>query len=60
MMIRRVKKHNNDYYRGARARKNGRDPESGHSRMSRANLDYMAGYWDTDFELRDQPQVTAK
>lgn len=59
-MIRRVKTQNNDYYRGARARRANKDPESGHSRMSRANLDYMAGYWDTDSELRTQPQESVK
>lgn len=52
-MQRKVRSQNNDYYRGVRAAKAGSEPYSGHSRMSKATIDYMAGYNDTRREIRD-------
>lgn len=52
MTQRRIRRQNNDYYRGRRDAKSGRHPESGHARMSRATIDYMAGYNDQQAEER--------
>lgn len=49
---RRQRTQNNDYYRGARDAENNREPASGHARMSRANMDYMAGFNDKHSEIR--------
>lgn len=47
---RKQRNQNNDYYRGARDARAGRQPASGHARMSRATMDYMAGYNDARLE----------
>lgn len=53
-MKRVVRRQNNDYYRGQRDARSNRQPEPGHSRMSRATIDYMAGYNDQVMEQRRQ------
>lgn len=54
MTLKRPKRETPDYLRGVRDFRDKKQPESGHPRLSKANLQYMAGYWDTCSEHRRQ------